>query len=115
MILGISVIRWILILMSVIIIAQNFIAYFKKEVGKSLLKLILTLLIWGVILMISLFPDFAYYISEKLGMGKNLNTLIFFGFVVVFLILFRILSLIEKIEKQITKIIREMAIKEGKK
>ncbi len=114
MIFGISIIRWILILMSLFIIFQNSIAFFKKEVGKSLLKLLITIFIWGAVFIISLFPDFAYFISEKLGMGKNLNTLIFFGFVVVFMILFKILSLIEKIERQITNIIREIAIKEKK-
>jgi hypothetical protein len=68
----------------------------------------------GAVLTISIFPDFAYFISAKLGMGKNLNTLIFFGFVVVFMILFKILSAIEKIEKEITKIVREMGMRENR-
>ena len=78
---------------------------------RTFYKLFSTLFIWGAVLIISIFPDFAYFISEKLGMGKNLNTLIFFGFVVVFLIIFKILAAIEKIEKEITKIVREMGMK----
>lgn len=111
MLFGISIIRWILIFLSIAMIIDRFFRFLKREIGQSLFKLFSTIIIWGTVLIISVFPDFAYYISKKLGMGKNLNTLIFFGFVVVFMILFKILSLIEKLEEEITKIVREIAIK----
>jgi len=114
MIFGISIIRWILIGLALFFIVDRFLRFIKKETGQSFYKLFSTLLIWGAVLIISIFPDFAYFISSKLGMGKNLNTLIFFGFVVVFMILFRILAAIEKIEKEITKIVREMGMKSFK-
>lgn len=111
MIFGISIIRWVLIILSLAIIGDRFIRFLKREAGQTVFKLITAFFIWGAVLIISIFPDFAYYISGKLGMGKNLNTLIFFGFVVVFMILFKILSMIEKLEKEITKIVREIAMK----
>jgi len=112
MLFGISIIRWILIGLALFFIVDRFVRFIKKETGQSFYKLFSTFLIWGAVLIISIFPDFAYFISSKLGMGKNLNTLIFFGFVVVFMILFKILSAIEKIEKEITKIVREIGIRE---
>ncbi len=88
--------------------------FIKKETSQSFFKTISTVLIWGIIFIISLFPDFAYLISGKLGMGTSLNTLIFFGFVIVFMILFRILSIIEVLERQITILTREIALKDKK-
>ncbi|GIW68020.1 MAG: hypothetical protein KatS3mg096_888 [Candidatus Parcubacteria bacterium] len=114
MLFGISIIRWILIFLSIFMIINRFLRFYRKEVGQTFFKFLITFIIWLVVLIISVFPDFAYYISGKLGMGKSLNTLIFFGFVVVFMILFKILSLIEKIEKQISKIVRELALKNEK-
>ena len=111
MLFGISIIRWILIGLALFFIADRFLRFVKKETGQTFYKLFSTLLIWGAVLIISIFPDFAYFISSKLGMGKSLNTLIFFGFVVVFMILFGILAAIEKIEKEITKIVREIGLK----
>jgi len=115
MIFEISIIRWILILWSFYMIVTAFIRFFKREISFSFLKLLITVSIWSSILIISVFPDFAYFISKKLGMGKNLNTLIFFGFVVVFAIIFKILSLIEKLEKQLTEITRNLALKNWEK
>lgn len=110
MVLGISIIRWALIFWAFGMIVNSFVRFLKREISFSFLKFIITLGIWSVILLISIFPDLAYFVSEKLGMGKNLNTLIFFGFVVVFALIFKILSIIEKFERQITEIVRRKAL-----
>ena len=112
MFLGISIIRWVLIFWAFGMIVNSFVRFLKREISFSFLKFVITLGIWSVILLISIFPDFAYFVSRKLGMGESLNTLIFFGFVVVFALIFKILSIIEKIERQLTEIIRELALKE---
>jgi len=87
----------------------------RKELGQTLFKLISSILIWGVVLVISIYPDFAYFFAKKLGMGENLNTLIFFGFVIVFTLIFKIFSVVERIEMQITEIVRAIAIREVSK
>jgi len=115
MVLDISLVRWVLIILSVIMIFDRSSKFMKKELGQTLFKLILSILIWGVVLVISIYPTFAYYIAKKLGMGENLNTLIFFGFVIVFMLIFKIFSVVERIEMQITEIVRTVAIREGSK
>ena len=111
MIWGISIIRWVLIILAVFMVIDRVLKFTRRESGQTLFKLVSSVLIWGVILAISIYPDFAYFIARKLGMGENLNTLIFFGFVVVFMIIFKILSIIEHIEQQITEVVRTTAIK----
>lgn len=115
MIFGISIVRWLLIFLALGVMIDRLLRFLKKEVGQTFFKLFSTLIIWSGILTIALFPDFAYFISAKLGMGKNLNTLIFFGFVLVFIVFFKILSILEKIESEITRIIRHLAISEYEK
>ena len=115
MLFGISLIRWILIFLALGVMIDRLIRFLKKESGQTFFKVFSTLIIWSAILIIAIFPDFAYFVSGKLGMGKNLNTLIFFGFVLVFIAFFKILSILEKIESEITRIIRHLAISEYEK
>lgn len=111
MIYQISIIRWVLIILAVFMVIDRILKFTRRESGQTLFKLVSSVLIWGIILSISIYPDFAYFIARKLGMGENLNTLIFFGFVIVFMLIFKILSIIEHIERQITEVVRATAIK----
>lgn len=83
----------------------------KGESSQTFLKFFMTVFVWSGVLFFSLFPDLAQLISKKLGMGDSLNTLIFSAFVVIFLILFKILNIIEKIERNISGLVREEALK----
>ncbi len=82
----------------------------KKEAYFTLFKFITTNIIWGTILVFTLKPSLAKQISIKLGLGDNLNTLIFIGFVIVFLLVFRIIRITEQHEKTITDLVRKQAL-----
>lgn len=114
-ILSIPLARIILAFISLVFIIQRFIRYIKKEKAQTFFKLTSTTVIWGSVFLISLYPQFAYLISKKLGFGDNLNTLIFLGFILVFFLIFRLLRTIEKLEKDITEIVRKDALKSLKK
>jgi len=64
-----------------------------------------TIFIWSGVSYTALF---------KLGSENNLNTFFFIGFVIVFFILFRLLSILEKNERLLTEIIRKEALKDLK-
>lgn len=113
-ILGIPLARIVLITISFLIIINQLIRFYKKEKGQTYFKLISTLFIWISILLISALPNIASFVSSKLGFGDNLNTLIFIGFIVVFLLVFKLLDIIERLERNITEIVRKQALKEIK-
>lgn len=100
----------ILATISLLFICNGITKFIKREGKQTLLKLIFTVFIWANIFIFSIFPDSTHILSEKIGLGENLNTLIFIGFFIVFVIIFKLINMIEKIERNISKIIRKEAL-----
>lgn len=107
---NISIYQIILGLLSLIFIINSIMKFVKKESVQTLFKLITTLAIWISIFSFAIFPRLSHAISMKLGLGENLNTLIFIGFVVIFIILFKPLNTLERIEQNISEIVRKEAL-----
>ena len=107
---GISIYQIILGLIALIFIINGILRFAKGEKYQTLFKLFSTLLIWGVIFVFSIFPEFSHFISTKIGLGENLNTLIFIGFVMLFIIIFKLLNTVENLERDITEIVRNEAL-----
>lgn len=105
-----SIYQIILGLVALLFISNGLIKFFSKESKQTLFKLFSVIIIWGIIFAFSVFPQATHVVSKKLGFGENLNTLIFTGFVAVFIILFKLLNIIEKLERNISEIVRKEAL-----
>lgn len=109
---NITILPFVILIFSLYSIITRTWRFIRRETGQTVFKLLATTVVWGSISFIAFFPAFVRQISKDLGFGENLNTIIFFGFIVVFVILFRVLSILEKNERLLTEIIRQEALKE---
>jgi len=108
---NIPIFRYLIAVFILLVLLMRIIKFSRRETSQTAFKLLTTIFIWGSIFAILINPSIAYFISRILGIGENLNTLIFIAFIFVFLLIFKILGIIEKIEKNITEIIRKEALK----
>lgn len=107
---SLSFLQITLALIAVFFLMSGLLKFVKRVKSQTLFKLLMTCIIWGNILFFSLLPRTAQDLSTMLGLGKNLNTLIFIGFVIVFAIIFKLLAIIEKLERNISEIVRKEAL-----
>ena len=108
--LQLSLLKIIIFLLAVFFIFEAFKKYIRKQKGQTFLKFFIQLTVWLSVAVLIIYPRLAQVISQKLGFGDNLNTLIFLGFILIFLILFKIISLIERLEQNISEIVRKEAL-----
>ena len=93
-------------------LVNGVVKYVAKERSQTLFKLVASVLVWGTIGVFSLFPERAHTVSRWAGFGENLNTLIFIGFIVVFVILFKLLAIIERLERNLSEMVRQKALED---
>ena len=93
-------------------LVNGVVKYVTKERSQTVFKLVASVLVWGSIGVFSLSPEWAHTVSRWAGFGENLNTLIFIGFIVVFAILFRLLAIIERIERSLSEMVRQKALED---
>lgn len=107
---NLSIYQIILGLIALIFIVNVTVKFMKKESGQTFFKFAVTFVIWISIFFLAIFPRVSHILSLRLGLGENLNTLIFIGFVVIFIIIFRLLSVVERVERNISEIVRKEAL-----
>ena len=100
----------VVVAISSVMLFQGVKEFLKREVGQTLLKLLVRMTVWGGMALIAIYPDFTYYISKIIGIEDNMNAVILTGFLFVFLIIFKLLSAIEKIEQNISEITRNESL-----
>lgn len=84
-----------------------------RETGQTLLKLAVRLIVWGGMALIAIYPDFTLFIARILGVVDNFNAVVMMGFLLVFMLIFKLLSAIEKIEQNVSELARKEALNEA--
>lgn len=84
--------------------------FVKRETGQTLFKLFVRLAVWGGMALIAIYPNFTLILARIMGVVDNFNAVVLMGFLMVFLMLFKLLSAIEKIEQNVSEITRKEAL-----
>lgn len=95
---------------SAIMIYQGVISYIKGKSGQTFLKVFVRIAVWGGMALIALFPTFTNILADAIGIEGNINAVILTGFILVFLMIFKLLSAIERLEQSLSEITRKDAL-----
>ncbi len=107
----------IVILIAIVMIFQGTKNFIRRKSGQTILKLAVRIFVWGGMALIAIFPSFTNTLANIVGLKGNINAVILTGFLLTFLMIFKLLSAIERIEQQISEVTRKEALKDinGKK
>lgn len=105
----------IIVILSVIMIYQGVSNFLTGKSNQTLWKLFIRIAVWGGMSFIAIFPAFTNMLAKIVGLQGNMNAVILTGFILVFLMIFKLLSAIERLEQQISVFTRNDSLKEIKK
>lgn len=95
-----------------IMIYQGIVNFIKGKTSQTFLKLLIRITVWGGMALIALFPNFTNTLAKIIGLQGNINAVILTGFILIFLIIFKLLSAIERLEQQISEVTRKESLKD---
>jgi len=102
-------IQIILILIIAIIIFRLVAKLKSREV--SVKQFIGWLVIWLVAIVIVIWPELTVLVANSVGVGRGSDLVIYLAIIFLFYTIFRLLMRIEKMEKNLTKLVQNDAIK----
>lgn len=76
---------------------------------------ILWVIFWLLAAVVALEPDATFYLARAVGIGRGADLVVYLALTLIFFLLFRIIVKVEKINRDITKLTRRMALKEKEK
>lgn len=71
--------------------------------------------LWLAILLVFWLPEITSYLANFLGIGRGADLIVYLSIVLIFYLIFKIFVRINKTDKQITKLVREDAIRDAEK
>lgn len=99
-------------LFCLVMIAKAFSHFLRKD--KTMRELVAWFIFWGLIASASLFPEITSYLSSVLGIKSNVNAVVFSTLGILSYLCFKLMVQVENQEHQITKLTREIALREEK-
>ncbi|MGR0482137.1 MAG: DUF2304 domain-containing protein [Candidatus Electronema sp. V4] len=105
--------QFIIVAISSVMLYLGIKEFANRETGQTLLKLAVRVTVWGGMALIAIYPDFTLFIARILGVVDNFNAVVMMGFLLVFMLIFKLLTAIEKIEQNVSELSRKEALSEA--
>ncbi|MDP3035071.1 MAG: DUF2304 family protein [Methanobacteriaceae archaeon] len=87
------------------------IAIIRFRAGKTTSSmLIFWIVIWSVISLLSVFPETTTIFANLFGIGRGLDLILILGLIASYYLIFKLYTLIEKLEMEITELVRQIAL-----
>jgi hypothetical protein len=105
----------IILIIALFMLSQGVMKYFKHQSGQTIIKLAVRIIVWGGMAVVVAFPGISNSLAKIIGIQGNINAVILTGFLLVFMMIFKLLSAIERLEQQISEVTRNDALHDLKK
>ena len=106
------IIKIIIVLFAVFVLYRTFLRFQKRDITGR--ELVIWTFFWLLVIVATLAPQQTDIISQAVGVERGADLLVYLSVIVLFFIVFKIVVKLEKIDKNITEIVRNTAINNHK-
>lgn len=82
-----------------------------KNDGITLFELVLWMLFWGLAIVVAIIPDTTNLVATIVGVGRGADLVVYSSLIILFYVVFKLLTRVYRLERDITKIVQNIALK----
>ena len=102
------IIQIFLILFIIYVVIKVALRYRDKII--SLQEFVLWTIFWFLVGFVVILPDTTSLVANIVGVGRGVDLVIYISILILFYLIFRVLVRLDKIDKDVTKIVRKIAL-----
>lgn len=106
-------IKAFIVIIALFAISRAFLRFKDKKV--SLSGLVFWTILWILAVIFAFAPQGVSYVAELIGIQRGTDFIIYLSIILLFYMFFRVYVRFESLEQDITKLTRELALKNGRK
>lgn len=103
-----STIQIILTILVILILTRVFVRLYRKDI--NIREFLFWLIFWALALLVALWPDLTNKLAHKLDIGRGADMILYFSILGLVYAVFRIFVKIEKMERDISKVVQAKAL-----
>lgn len=81
----------------------------------TLVEFVEWFLLWAAVAAVALVPDVTSYAASLVGVGRGSDLVTYLALLLVFYLVFKLFVKLEKLERQLTGLVRSLALKPGER
>lgn len=108
-----SLVQFLIIGLVILFLIKTTSDFKKKRI--SLYSFLFWLFLWAVIFITALAPQITEFIAKIVGIKRGTDVAVYFSILFIFFLLFKVISRLEVIDHEITKIVRRIALEDKEK
>ena len=107
-----QLIQVVIVLFALWALSRAYLRY--KDKNLSTWELVFWCVIWLLVVLVGFLPDTPAWLAQVLGIGRPVDVLVYVSLLLLFYLIFRIYVKLDQQERQMTEIVRNVALKRKK-
>lgn len=103
-----EVIQIILIIFALFALSRAFLRFKDNKLTKY--EFLFWAVIWVAVIIVGIIPNITIILSNKFGIGRGIDLVIYISIIALFYLIFRLYVKLESMEKEITTVVRRVAL-----
>ena len=103
-----EIIQVVIIIFALFALSRAFLRFKDNKLTKN--EFIFWILLWVVVIIISVIPSVTSPISNVFGIGIGIDLIVYLSIIILFYLIFRLYVKLESVEKEITMVVRKIAL-----